>query len=390
MKMKDEKHVPRLIFDEFKRRIKPQKVLILLGSRRVGKTELIKKYLSELDSNDYQFYNGEDQNTWQLFSERSVSNYKRLLGDTKLLIIDEAQKIPDIGNKLKLMVDSIEGLRIIATGSSVFDLTNKLGEPLVGRAHTLQLFPLAQMEFGALENYSETAVNLEERLIFGGYPELQQIDSWNEKIEYLNDVIGSNLIRDILEYNGVRKSDKIMDLLRLIAFQVGKDVNVGELANSLKDISRNTVESYLDLLSKVFIIYKVRGFNRNLRKEITKSDRWYFYDNGIRNAIIKNFNRLDMRHDTGDLWENYLMTERLKYNSYSKNLVNSYFWRTYDQQEIDLIEEGSGMLHAFEFKWNSNKNAKVPGAWAKAYPESTFETINRDNYLNFITSSTKE
>ena len=378
-------YIPRTIYDEFKRRLKPQKVLVLLGARRVGKTELIKRYISELDANDYQFYNGEDQHTWQLFANRTVANYKRLLGNTKLLIIDEAQKIPDIGMKLKLMVDSIDGLSIIATGSSVFDLTNKLGEPLVGRANTLQLYPLSQMEFGQLENHSETTINLEERLIFGGYPELQQIESWNEKIEYLDDVIGSNLIRDILEFEGVRKSEKIMDLLRLIAFQVGKEVNVEELAKSLKDISRNTVENYLDLLEKVFIIYKVRGFSRNLRKEVTKSNRWYFYDNGIRNAIVRNFNKLAFRGDIGDLWENYLMSERIKYNTYTKKIKNQYFWRTYDQQEIDLIEDGSGMLNAYEFKWNNNKKVKAPGAWSRAYPTATFNTINQENYLEFIT-----
>jgi uncharacterized protein len=378
-------YISRALFEEFKRRVKPQKVLILLGARRVGKTELIKRYLSELSPDEYQLHNGEDQNTWQLFAERSVKNYKRLLGNTKLLVIDEAQKIPDIGLKLKLMVDSIEGLSIIATGSSVFDLSNKLGEPLVGRANTLQLFPLAQMEFGPLENHFETTVNLEERLIFGGYPELQHIENWNEKIEYLSDVVGSNLIRDILEYEGVRKSDKIMDLLLLIAFQVGKEVSIDELASSLKDISRNTIENYLDLLEKVFIIYKVKGFSRNLRKEVTKSNRWYFYDNGIRNAIIKNFNKLELRQDTGELWENYLMAERMKYNAYTKKLTNSYFWRTYDQQEIDLIEEGSGSLSAFEFKWNMKKKVKAPAAWTKAYPDASFETINRENYLEFIT-----
>jgi len=378
-------YISRAIFSKFKRKIQAQKVLILLGPRRVGKTELIKQYLSELDPNDYQLFNGEDQKTWELFAERSVSNYERLLGEVKLLIIDEAQKIPDIGLKLKLMVDSIEGLKVIATGSSVFDLTNKLGEPLLGRSNTMMLFPLAQMEFQKQETYTQTTENLEERLIFGSYPELQQIKNWNEKSEYLDNIVGFNLIRDILEHEGVRKSDKIMDLLRLIAFQVGKEVNVDELARSLKGISRNTVESYLDLLEKVFIIYKVRGFSRNLRKEVTKSNRWYFYDNGIRNAIIRNFNKLDFRNDVGELWENYLMAERMKYNAYNGNLTNSYFWRTYDQQEIDLIEEHSGELSAFEFKWNPKKKVKAPGAWMRAYPEASFNVINRENYLDFVT-----
>jgi predicted AAA+ superfamily ATPase len=381
----DSNYIQRALFKELKRRVKPQKVLILMGARRVGKTELIRKYLSELSPQDYQLYNGDDQNTWQLFANRTVSNYKKLIGKTKLLVIDEAQKIPGIGLKLKLMVDSFPDLSIIATGSSVFDLSNRLGEPLVGRAHTLHLYPLAQMEYGSKETHFETSINLEERLIFGGYPELQQIEDWDEKIEYLDNVLGANLLRDILEYEGVRKSEKIMDILRLIAFQVGKEVNVEELAISLKDISRNTVEHYLDLLEKVFIIYKVRGFSRNLRKEVTKSSRWYFYDNGIRNAIIKNFNSLDFRQDTGELWENYLMAERMKYNAYSKKLVQQYFWRTYDQQEIDLVEEGSGQLNAFEFKWNTRKKVKVPGAWSRAYPEATFNGVDRENYLEFIT-----
>ena len=381
----NEKHVDRAIFEEFKSKVRPQKVLILLGARRVGKTEMIKKYLSELSPDDYQFHNGEDQKTWELFAERTVLNYKRVLGDKKLLVIDEAQKIPEIGIKLKLMIDSIKGLRIIVTGSSVFDLTNKLGEPLLGRANTLRLFPLSQMEFAASESYPDTAGKLEERLILGGYPELEHIDNWNEKIEYLDDVVGANLIRDILEYEGVKKPEKIMDLLRLIAFQVGKEVNVEELANNLKDISRNTVENYLDLLSKVFIIYNIRGFSRNLRKEVTKSSRWYFYDNGIRNTIIRNFNKLNMRQDVGELWENYLMAERMKYNSYRKKRVNQYFWRTYDQQEIDLIEEGGGILRAYEFKWNAKKRMKAPGGWSRAYPEASFETVNPNNYLDFIT-----
>jgi len=376
--------IDRALFSRLEKRIKPEKVLILLGPRRVGKTELINEYLSHLKPNEYQLYNGEDQKTWQLFAERSVSNYERLLGNTKLLVIDEAQKIQDIGAKLKLMVDSFKDLRVIATGSSMFDLTNKLGEPLLGRSYTLNLYPLAQMEFSTRENYAQTSAKLEERLIFGSYPELEQLDSWEDKIEYLENIVGFNLIRDILEYEGVRKSDKIMDLLRLIAFQVGKEVNIDELARSLKGISRNTVESYLDLLEKVFIIYKVRGFSRNLRKEVTKSNRWYFYDNGIRNAIIRNFNQLKFRNDTGELWENYLMAERMKYHSYNGKKVNSYFWRTYDQQEIDLIEDSDGKLRAYEFKWNSKKKVKAPGAWTKTYANSTYEVVHPENYLNFI------
>jgi predicted AAA+ superfamily ATPase len=301
-----------------------------------------------------------------------------------LLVIDEAQHLKEIGQKLKLMVDEIKNLKIIVTGSSMLDLGNKLGEPLVGRENTVVLFPLSQMEFSKHENLKQTTEKLEERLIFGSYPELEQYTSFDEKSDYLEGLVNSLLLKDILQFQGIKKSDKITDLLRLIAFQIGREVSIDELANQLKGISRNTVEQYLDLLTKVFILYKVRGYSSNLRKEITKTSKWYFYDNGIRNAIIRNFNPLNMRSDVGELWESYLMSERQKFNAYKKNRVNSYFWRTYDQQEIDLIEEKAGKLSAFEFKWNTHKKSKVPGGWKSGYPESPFNVIDRANYLEFI------
>lgn len=378
-------HIDRVLLDEFRRKVRPQKVLILLGARRVGKTALIKRYLEECDPEEYQLFNGDDQQTIDLFAERTIVNYERIIGDQKLLVIDEAQNIPEIGIKLKLIVDSIEGVSVIATGSSVFDLNNQLGEPLVGRSNTLQLYPLAQVELSATERYVETKNKLEERLLFGGYPELEQFTDWNDKTEYLHEIVNSYLLKDILEFEGIRKADKIFDLLRMIAFQIGKEVSIEELASNLKGISKNTVENYLDLLSKVFVIYKVDGFSRNLRKEITKTSRWYFYDNGIRNAIIRNFNQLKLRMDKGELWENYLMAERIKRNAYSRKLVNTYFWRTYDQQELDLVEEKAGYLSGFEFKWSSEKKVKAPGAWTRVYPDASFEVVHTDNYLEFIT-----
>ena len=272
----------RGITDLFHKRVLPNKVIILLGARRVGKTAFIKNYLLDIPKSDYLQLNGEDIDDANLLKERSVNNYSRLLANTKLLVIDEAQNIPDIGMILKLIVDSIEGIKIIATGSSVFDLSNKLGEPLVGRKNTIYLFPFAQMEFSNKENYKETTQKLEERLLFGSYPELEQYPEWNDKINYIKEIINSYLLKDILIFDGIKQSVKVLDLLKLIAFQVGQEVSLQELARQL-GISKNTVESYLDLLSKVFVIYKVPGFSRNLRKEITKSNRWYFYDNGIRN-----------------------------------------------------------------------------------------------------------
>jgi predicted AAA+ superfamily ATPase len=378
-----ENYLKRALFQDFGKKVLPNKVLILLGARRVGKTELIKNYLQSIPTGSYLQLNGEDINDANLLKERSVANYKRLLHNIDLLVIDEAQTVPDIGLILKLIVDSIEGIKIIATGSSIFDLNNNLGEPLVGRKNTLYLFPLAQMEYSQYENYKQTTEKLEERLLFGSYPELIQYSDWEDKKEYLYEIINSYLLKDILVFEGIKHADKIYDLLRLIAYQLGKEVSLQELANQLQ-MSKNTVANYLDLLSKVFIIFKVEGFSRNLRKEIVKSSRWYFYDNGIRNGIINNFNRLDSRTDVGDLWENYLAVERVKKQNYLKIKTNNYFWRTYDQQELDWLEEKGEELAGFEFKWSETKKVKIPAAFAKAYPEATFEVINKSNYLDFI------
>lgn len=372
----------RAVLDDFHIKLKPNKVLVLLGARRVGKTQIIKKYLETSKETVLQL-NGEDINDVRLLEERSVLNYSKLLKNTTLLVIDEAQNIPNIGLILKLIVDTIDGIKVIATGSSMFDLANKLGEPLVGRKNTLYLFPLAQIEFSQFENYKQTTEKLEERLLFGGYPELTQYDSWNEKTVYLKEIINSYLLKDILIFDGIKNADKIYDLLRLIAFQVGSEVSMQELGNQL-NLSKNTVSSYLDLLSKVFILFKIEGFSKNLRKEITKSSRWYFYDNGIRNTIINNFNEIKNRTDVGALWENYLASERIKKQHYQKIYKQNYFWRTYDQQELDWLETQAETIAGYEFKWNENRKTKIPTAYAKAYPEATFEVINKQNYLDFI------
>ena len=373
----------RAITPQLLNKLIANKVLVLLGARRVGKTRLIQELLNRHIKEPYLLLNGEDMATMAILAQRTVENYQRLIGTKKLLIIDEAQKIPEIGLALKLMVDSIAGLKIIATGSSVFDLSNKLGEPLTGRKYTFYLFPLAQMEYSGSENLVETRARLEERMIYGCYPELLSLTGNDEKEVYLNELVGSYLLKDILEYEGIKNSSKVLKLLQLIAFQIGKEVSLEELGKQL-GISRNTVERYLDLLSKVFVIYRLPGFSRNLRNEITKTSRWYFYDNGIRNALINNFNPLMIRNDTGELWENYLLAERLKFQHYNGIHSNNYFWRTYQQQEIDLIEEREGNLFAYEIKWRSGKAVRIPSAWVKAYPESSFEVIHTENYLEWI------
>ncbi|WP_225586891.1 ATP-binding protein [Algoriphagus sp. Y33] len=376
-------NIPRALQANFHRKLKPNKVLMILGPRRSGKTALVRQFTKDVDPQQSLILNGEDVLDAALLQERSVANYSRLLAGKNLLVIDEAQHIPDIGLILKLIVDSIDGIQVIATGSSSFDMHQQVGEPLVGRKNTLFLYPLAQMEFAKIEDFKTTLENREERLIFGGYPELTRYPDWKDKEDYLYQIMNDYLLKDILMVDGVKNSDKLYSLLRLIAFQVGKEVSLEELGKQL-GMSKNTVERYLDLLSKVFVVFKIGGYSRNLRKEIVKNSRWYFYDNGVRNAIIQNFNRLNMRADVGDLWENYLAVERRKFQNYSQMHCTNYFWRTYDQQEIDWVEEEGDLLRAFEFKYQPNKPPKAPAAWAKAYPEASYEVIHPVNYLDWI------
>lgn len=361
----------------------PNKVINLLGPRRVGKTVLIKSIANRLEE-PFLMLNGENVDARKLLERRSTQNYLNLLGSKRILIIDEAQKIPEVGAVLKLMVDEIPSIRILVTGSSAFDMNKYTGEPLTGRKKTFQLFPFSEKELNQTETVVSKSANLRQRLVLGNYPEATLMKDRSDKIDYLRELVDSYLLKDILEFESIRNSDKIFDLLRLIAFQIGSEVSYNELARQLS-MSKNTVEKYLDLLSKVFILHSVGSFSRNLRKEISKGKRWYFFDNGIRNLLIGNMNPIEIRNDVGALWENYIISERLKHQSYERMLVYNFFWRTYDQQEIDWIEEREGKLHAYEIKWNPKKHPKAPIAWQKTYPESDFMVINSDNYLYWTT-----
>jgi uncharacterized protein len=383
MALNSKLYIERALTSQFMRKLQPNKVLVILGARRTGKTVFIKNFIKEQVHEPYILLNGEDMMVQTTLSNRTIENYRLLLGNSRLLIIDEAQKIPEIGLILKLMVDSIDDLKIIVTGSSVFDISNKLGEPLTGRKYTVFMFPFAQLEYSRHENIIETRSRLEERLVYGSYPELIHLKGIEEKQDYLREIVNSYLLKDILEFEGVRNSEKMYALLRLIAFQTGNLVSLEEIGKQLS-MSRNTVERYLDLLSKVFVVYKLSGFSKNLRSEITKTSKWYFYDNGIRNTLINNFNKISMRNDVGELWENYILTERIKYQHYTGQLANNYFWRTYEQKEIDWIEEKDGQLAAHEIKWNHEKRPNPPKMWTNAYPDSTFTVINPDNYLEWI------
>lgn len=376
------KLIDREIEQEILQNLIPQKVLVLLGPRRVGKTVLIKKLIESLNE-PYLLLNGEDFSTLEILSRRSIQQYKNLLEGKKMLIIDEAQKIPEIGNILKLMIDEIEGLKILVTGSSAFDIDKYTGEPLTGRKKTFHLFPLAESEYNQIENPIEKQDGIRERLIYGNYPELVHIQSKNDKSDYLREIVNSYLLKDILAFENIRNSDKIMNLLRLVAFQVGSEVSYQELGTQL-GMSKNTIEKYLDLLSKVFVLHKLGGFSKNLRKEITKNSKWYFYDNGLRNLIIANLNPIELRNDIGQLWENYAISERIKSQRYKRMIVNNYFWRTYDQQEIDWVEEREGKLYAYDFKWNVGKSVTTPIIWTNTYANSEFRVINPENFFDWL------
>jgi predicted AAA+ superfamily ATPase len=377
-------YIERIVKSLIKNNIKPTKVLVLIGARRVGKTILMQKIVEEL-AQDILLLNGEDMAVADLLQRRTVQNYKNLLGNRKILFIDEAHRLENIGLILKLMVDEIKGLSILISGSSALNVVNQIAEPLTGRMQTYYLFPFAESELTRDETIIEKKDNLMHRMIYGNYPELKHLANDDEKAKYLKEIVNSYLVKDVLTYENIKSSSKIYSLLRLIAFQIGNEVSLQELGNQLS-MSKNTVDRYLDLLAKAFIIFKVSGYSKNLRKEITKNSKWYFYDNGIRNTLIANLNPFPLRNDIGLLWENYIISERIKYQAYTSMLVNNYFWRTYDRQEIDWIEERSGKLFAYEFKWKIHKS-KIPKGWEKAYPESEFNVINQDNYMDWISIS---
>jgi uncharacterized protein len=361
--------------------LKPQKVLVLYGPRQVGKTTLLKNFLTTCTLK-YKFDSGDNIKVQQILGSQDFEQLKSYVAGYELLVIDEAQKVPNIGANLKILVDEVPGIHIIATGSASLELAGQVGEPLTGRKTTLTLYPVAQLELLSLYNNYELKEKLNDWLIFGSYPEIITAVTKNEKMQLVEEIAHSYLLKDILDLDGVRNSKIILNLLRLLAFQVGNEVSLNELGRQL-GLDHKTVNRYLDLLEKSFIIYNLRGFSRNLRKEITKKSKYYFYDNGIRNAIISNFNSLEQRNDQGLLWENFIYMERRKKRDYHNIMANDYFWRTWQQQEIDLIEEREGSLFAYEFKFNAD-SVKPPTQWVKNYPNSTFTVINKQNYLEFV------
>lgn len=372
--------VKRYYENDFEQLLQKNKVLVIHGSRQVGKTSLINKMLK--NRSGIFIGDGNDLDLQEILNSQRLSVIKNALGGYSLLFIDEAQKISNIGEAIKLLLDHTPEISVILSGSSSFQLSGKLGEPLTGRQNAHLLYPFSVMEL--INQYGRMKVlsNIETLLIYGSYPESYTAENNTTRIKYLLNLRNSYLLRDILELENVRNASKLFDLLRLLAFQIGMEVSLNELSNQL-GIAKQTVERYLDLLEKVFIIKKIQGFSRNLRKEITKTHRYYFWDNGVRNSIINNFNPLKMRNDTGMLWENFMFTERLKTQEYLSIPANNFFWRTYDQKEIDMVEEREGKLFGYEFKFHAKK-LKPPKLWSETYPESEYTIIDQDNFLDFL------
>ena len=362
--------------------ISSKRVLLIYGPRRVGKTTLLKTFLANT-SLKYKLESGDHIKTRHVLGSQDMDQLRDYVSGYDLLAIDEAQQIPNIGMGLKILIDEIPGLHIIATGSSSFDLTQATGEPLTGRKRVICLYPVSQLELVSSYNKYELKEQLEDFLIFGTYPEVLTTPDKKEKMFILEELVNSYLLRDILQLERVRASHQLLQLLKLIAFQVGNEVSLNELATQV-GLDVKTIGRYLDLLEKGFVIKRMGGFSRNLRNEITSKAKYYFWDNGIRNALIAQFNPLTDRNDIGALFENFMVMERLKYNDYQSIPCHSYFWRTHSGQEIDLIEDRGGKLYGYEFKWSLKPKRKVPAAWVKAYPEASYQIIDRTNYLDFI------
>lgn len=368
-------------YSDLNQHLENGKVLVIFGPRQVGKTTLLQDFLSKT-ALKFKLETGDNVKIQTLFTSQDLEQILAYANPYELIVIDEAQKIPHVGVALKMIVDHLPNIKIIVTGSSSFDLAGQIGEPLTGRKKTLTLFPLSQLELKDEYGVYELEQQLQSYLIYGSYPEIITANTIEEKKVKIEEITHSYLLKDILALKRVKSSKILLDLLRLIAFQIGKEVSLSELGTQL-GVNRKTVARYLDIFEKSFILFNVRGFSRNLRKEVSKSSRYYFYDLGVRNALIANFNAINLRNDIGELWENFVFIERLKKRSYKNIFANVYFWRTWDQKEIDIVEEREGRLFGYECKWSKSK-AKAPKDWLDSYPEASFEVISKENYLEFL------
>lgn len=357
------------------------KAIILLGARQVGKTTLLKTIIQE-QKEQTAYLNCDDPQTVSALTNRNLNELQMLVGANKIIVIDEGQKVDNIGITIKLIVDNMPDVQVIATGSSAFELRNRLNEPLTGRKYEYQMYPISTDEIYQTNGYLEVKKQLESRLIYGSYPDiLNQKDDPRELLQMLTD---SYLYKDILATDNLRKPDLLDKLLRALAFQVGSEVSYNELAQTIGSDSK-TVERYIELLEKCFVIFRLNGLSRNLRNELKKAKKIYFCDNGVRNAVIQQFAAADIRNDMGALWENFFITERIKFNHYRHHYCNIYFWRTKNQQEIDYIEEADGMFTVFEMKWNPKKSStSIPKSFLDSYPVASTNIVTPDNYMEYL------
>lgn len=357
------------------------KVIVLIGARQVGKTTVVKQLLKSHGA-DAKYINGDEADIYPLFKKPTSTQLKAVIGESKVLVVDEAHQIPNIGRALKLIVDTFPEIQVLATGSSSFDIGNRINEPLTGRKFEYMMYPLS---FGELTKYNgllEEKRLLQHRLVFGTYPDV--VMQLGDEVRILKNLVSSYLYRDVLQLDGLKKPSLLSKILNALAFQVGSEVSINEVAQ-LVGSNSHTVERYIDLLEKSYVIFRVWAFSRNMRNELKKSQKIYFYDNGVRNAVIGNYTTTNNRTDVGVLWENYLMSERIKKMEYQNFYGKRYFWRTTQQQEIDLVEEVDGQLYAFEFKWNvKSKKNKIPRSFTNNYPDAKTAIITPENYDVFL------
>lgn len=369
--------IERSLYGIIKNRFFKGKAIIILGPRQVGKTTLI---LELLKKKEYLFLNGDDPAIREMLQNISTAKLKTIIGNHKIVFIDEAQRIDDIGITLKLITDQIKDVQLLVSGSSAFEINNKTQEPLTGRKFEYHLYPISWEEYERNVGYLEASQQLEERLIFGMYPDV--INNRSEAREVLKHLSSSYLYKDVLGLTGIRKPEVLDKLLKALALQLGSEVSYNELAGLL-EIDKGTVSKYIDVLEKSFIVFQLNSFSRNQRNEIKNNRKIYFYDNGIRNIIISNLNPMELRNDKGALWENFLIAERIKIQSYHSIYANNYFWRTVQKQEIDFIEESEGKINAYEFKWKSGGRKRIPKSFLANY-EAAGHTIDKENFRDFV------
>ncbi len=372
--------VIRHIENTVKKRMADEKAIVIMGPRQSGKTTMVRNIVRN-SGKEFLWFNGDDADTRDVFSKPTTTRLKSLIGKKKILVIDEAQRIENIGLCIKIIVDTIKTVKVIATGSSSFDLANKVNEPLTGRKWEFQLLPLSIAEMSEHHNFLEEKRLLERRLIYGYYPDI--VNHPGDETERLQLLSDSFLYKDILMWERILKPEKLERLVQSLALQLGNQVNFTELGRQC-GLDNETAEKYVNLLEKAFVIYRLPAFGRNLRTELKKSRKIYFYDNGLRNAVIKQFGTIPLRNDIGALWENFLVGERKKWMFNTGKFANTYFWRTLNQEEIDYIEDKNGKLSAFEFKWNPKRKVKFPKNFLRTYPGSETEVISPENFEEFV------